>query len=199
MYTYVKNDIEGNYRIYRQQLDPNLNNNLGSTYEDYLNGKWVLLTDQQIQFHLQFPEASVEEVLKSKLNPETDTYDDYLLQIAKEAKIYEIDEYNISDNVNSFTIGSEQMWLDFDDRSRIRTSIEAYKSTGAITMTKWFNGKEYTFTIEQWEYMLNILEVYAAEALNVTEQHKAYINSLNSIEDIQQFDVTLGYPNKLVF
>ncbi|WP_287385849.1 hypothetical protein [Lachnospira sp.] len=45
--------------------------------------------------------------------------------------------------------------------------------------------------------MLNALEIYAAEALNVTESHKAYINSLNNIEDIEAYDITQGYPEKL--
>jgi hypothetical protein len=45
--------------------------------------------------------------------------------------------------------------------------------------------------------MLNALEVYAAEALNVTESHKAAVNALTTIEEIEQYDITTGYPEKL--
>ena len=45
--------------------------------------------------------------------------------------------------------------------------------------------------------MLNAVEVYASEALNTTESHKAAINSLDSIEDIEEYDFTIGYPNKI--
>jgi len=66
-------------------------------------------------------------------------------------------------------------------------------------MTKVFNGKEYTFPINTWLYMLNILEIYAAEALNTTERHKHNINNLNSVEEVIQYDFTTGYPEKITF
>ena len=45
--------------------------------------------------------------------------------------------------------------------------------------------------------MLNALEVYASEALNVTEAHRAAINALTSIEEIDEYDFTTGYPKKI--
>lgn len=137
------------------------------------------------------------------LNEELIEWKNYLsskeLEFAKKAKIEEISNYDKSDNVNLFSINDESMWLDFDERTRIRTSLEAYKSMGATNMSKWFNGIEYTFTIQQWEQMLNALEVYAAEALNVTESHKAAIDNMSTIEQINEYDFTQNYPQKLIF
>ena len=44
-----------------------------------------------------------------------------------------------------------------------------------------------------------VLEVYAGDALNVTESHKAAVNALNSVEEVEAYDITDGYPEKLTF
>lgn len=122
-----------------------------------------------------------------------------LLAEAKREKIAEIDEYDKSSAVNSFSIGGNNMWLDFELRQQLRTSVEAYQAMNITTVSKWFNNIEYTFTITQWLQMLNALEVYAAEALNVTESHKIAVNALSSIEDVQSYNITTGYPTKISF
>ncbi|MCI7207966.1 MAG: hypothetical protein MSA15_18450, partial [Clostridium sp.] len=73
-----------------------------------------------------------------------------------------------STSVNSFTLGRTEMWLSFDERARIRQSIDAYRNEGRTEMTKWFNGKAFTFTLDTWQTMLDKLSVYASETLNVT-------------------------------
>jgi hypothetical protein len=40
--------------------------------------------------------------------------------------------------------------------------------------------------------------VYASDALNVTEGHKAAINALESVGDVEAYQFT-GYPEKLAF
>lgn len=47
--------------------------------------------------------------------------------------------------------------------------------------------------------MLNALEVYAAEALNVTELHKVVISGMDNIDDVNNYDITANYPEKLNF
>ena len=114
-------------------------------------------------------------------------------------KVAEINAYDRSAAVNSFTLGGTEMWLSFDERARIRQSIDAYRNEGRIEMTKWFNGKAFTFTLDTWQTMLDRLSVYASEALNVTEQHKAEVRALTSIEAVEEYDYKTGYPEKLSF
>lgn len=45
--------------------------------------------------------------------------------------------------------------------------------------------------------MLNALEVYAAEALNTTESHKANVEALTTIQEVKNYDFTTNYPEKL--
>ena len=42
--------------------------------------------------------------------------------------------------------------------------------------------------------MLNALEVYAAEALNATELHKAVVLGMDNIQDVLDYDITTNYP-----
>ena len=86
------------------------------------------------------------------------------------------------------------MWLDAQTRQTLRTSIDAYIATGIEQVTKWFGGQQFTFPTRVWLAMLNALEVYAAEALNVTEAHKAAVMALDSVEAVENYDFTQGYP-----
>ena len=119
------------------------------------------------------------------------------LELARGNKLMAIDDYDQSDNVNQFFLGGMPMWLDAPTRQQLRISIEAYQATGAETVTKWFGGQQFTFPTSAWLQMLNALEVYAAEALNVTEAHKAAVMAMDNVEDIEAYDITAGYPDKL--
>lgn len=131
------------------------------------------------------------------LIPEHQLTQEELLEQARARKLAELEAYDSSNSVNSFTLNGVPMWLDYATRQQLRTSIEAYQAQDAEQVTKWFNGVQFTFPTATWLYMLNLLEVYASDALNVTESHRAAINSLGSIEDIDEYDFTVGYPNKV--
>jgi len=77
---------------------------------------------------------------------ESEPTEEELLDQAKQSKIQEIDEYDKSSEVNSFTIGDVKMWLPYDLRQQLKTSVEAYESIGESQVTKIFNGVEYTFS-----------------------------------------------------
>lgn len=143
------------------------------------------------------PTAEQLESWGFTLIPEHQPTAEELLERARANKLAELEAYDSSDNVNSFTLNGNQMWLDYQTRQQLRTSIEAYQAQGIEQVTKWFNGVQFTFPTATWLYMLNLLEVYASDALNVTESHKAAINSLDSIEDVEEYDFTIGYPNKI--
>jgi hypothetical protein len=121
------------------------------------------------------------------------------LAAAKAEKIAQIETYDSSDAVEQFTINDVPMWLNHELRQQIRTSAESYSAMGAETMTKVFNGAEFTFPITQWIQMLNALEVYAAEALNTTERHKNAVQAMTRRKDVEDYDYTTGYPEKLTF
>ena len=132
-----------------------------------------------------------EEIVNPKSTQEE------LLEQTRAIKLAELEAHDSSPNVNGFTLNGVPMWLDYATRQQLRTSIEAYQAQGIEQVTKWFGGVQFTFRTSVWLQMLNMLEVYASEALNVTESHKDAINSLGSISDIEEYDFTSGYPNKV--
>ena len=189
-YVYIKQDIaEPLFIDFDEQLNPDLYDNLGTTWEDYLDNKWVPLSDEQIAYLNAHPNAGREEVW-NMTKP---------LGEAIEQKVSEIEAYDKSDNVNSFTIGGQQMWLMVDERQQLATQLNANKSIGRESMTKWFGGHSFTFPIATWEQMLVALEVYAGDALNVTESHKAEVSAMEDVDEVIAYDITKGYPDKLVF
>lgn len=173
-------------------------------YYKQIGNQTVFFDGVLVVDNMQIINPSEEQILENgwqeyiEPTPPTPTEEE-LLETAKYNKISEIEEYNDSDDVNSFTIGETEMWLNPTIRQQLRISIEAYQAMNIENVSKWFDGVEYTFTTSQWLQMLNLLEVYAAEALNVTESHKAAVNALESIEEVEEYDITDGYPQKLVF
>ena len=118
---------------------------------------------------------------------------------AKRTKLMAINVYDQSDNVNVFYLGGQSMWLDAQTRQTLRISVESFKAMGTENVTKWFGGQEFTFPVNTWLQMLNVLEAYAGEALNVTEAHKAEVMAMESVSEVEQYDITQGYPEAVVF
>lgn len=121
------------------------------------------------------------------------------LPAVKEYRIRKIDEYDKSDAVNSFAIGTLNMWLTVDERQQIATQISANEALGRDSMTRWFAGYEFSFPISAWKQMYYALEAYAGDALNVTESHKAAVSAMDDTDEVIAYDITQGYPEKLVF
>jgi len=43
------------------------------------------------------------------------------------------------------------------------------------------------------------IQIYADRCYIVTETHKAEVNALEAIDDVDNYDITSGYPEKLTF
>lgn len=164
----------------------------------YYGGRIVMRLDDGSIFHgIPKPEELIRggyvEYTPSELTPEE------ALKKAKTIKLNELGEYDSSNAVNSFTLNGQEMWLTVQERQQVATQISANEAIGRETMTRWFEGHEFTFPITVWKQMLTALEVYAGDAFNVTERHKATINALTTKEEVNNYDYTVGYPTKLAF
>lgn len=115
------------------------------------------------------------------------------------AKIAEIDHYDTSPAVNSFTLGGKEMWLPKETRVGLVNSITIEKAAGKETTVLWFGGEKYELPVDTALQMLSALELYALECYNVTAAHKALVLTLSDVSEIIAFDITEGYPTKLNF
>ena len=122
-----------------------------------------------------------------------------LVEEARQEKLAALAAYDESEEVNGFTVGGQLMWLDFDERTRLKRAVDAKEALGKTEMTKNWGGRKYTFSIQQWKLMLAALEDYAYDCQNVTDGHRAAIESLENIRDIEGYDVTAGYRERLSF
>lgn len=160
-------------------------------------GKWVIVEDKLI-FN-----PTEEQILAAGYTAveeeEEEPTEAVLRARALARKLNEVHEYDKSDAVNSFSINGIDMWLDAQTRQQLRISLDACRDAGRETVSKWFNGTEYTFPIEQWYQMLTAVEVYAADALNVTENHLNALKRLATKDEIEAYDITAGYPQKVSF
>lgn len=121
------------------------------------------------------------------------------LEDVKNQKIDDITAYDTSSNVNGFILDGEEVWLDKDTRVGLMNSTNIQKAAGHLTTTLWFNGKSYTIHCDTAIQMLSALELYALECYNVTAQHKANVEVLTTKEEVESYDYTTGYPDKLNF
>ena len=121
------------------------------------------------------------------------------LNTAKQNKIYEIEQYDTSSSINSFTLNGKERWIKNDLRRSLSYSTNILKEDGENTVDIWFDTDCETMDIDNALYMLKELEVYAKQTNNVTHRHKAEVMALTSIEEVEDYDITKDYPEKLVF
>lgn len=124
------------------------------------------------------------------------TYKNRLDEV-KAKVLSEIDVYDKSENVNSFILDGRNMWLDKSTRVGLMNSTNIEKEAGHKNTTLWFGGQSYTIPCETAIQMLSSLELYALNCYNVTAQHKANVKTIESIEGVEAYDYTTGYPEKL--
>lgn len=197
MYTYVKRNIPKHYVTLEHELNPDLYSNIGSTYEDYLYNKYVLLTDEQVAFHEANPDASVEEVFKLVIIEDEEPQ--RTVEIARQEMIQKINNYDSSDEVNGFLVNGTKAWFTVQERNNYKASIDSAKLLGIETLSFFVGDQLLTVSPAMAEQMLAMIQLYADQCFIVTKQHKLQVNSLESIEDIDLYDYYSGYPEMLSF
>lgn len=121
------------------------------------------------------------------------------LEIVRRNKLREIDAYDTSNNVNGFYLDGNLVWLDRNTRTSLSNTLDCSQIMGRETINIWFSGIFVSLPIDLCRQMLAALEIYASDCYNITAQHKATVNNMTNIQDIEAFDVTQGYPQMLSF
>lgn len=188
-YYYIKSF---NYLVLNSELFSSEYCNIGTTYDDFLGGKFVRLSNEQWSFHVANPSANFKEVWDMQFHVRT-------LEEVKNEKIETIDEYDKSNAVNEVTLQGRTTWFDLKKREDVRQSLIALKYKNIDEFTYWDGLIPITLPVATFEYILNEVELYAVICFNVTAQHKYNVMSLETIEEVDAYDYTKGYPQKLSF
>ena len=92
-FVYIKKSVKGHFVALDDEL-PATAYSIGSSMEDYNDNKWVLLSEEQVQFHDEHPEASISEVWNMEMVVPTEPTEEELLESAKQEKIWQIEQYD---------------------------------------------------------------------------------------------------------
>jgi len=122
------------------------------------------------------------------------------LDYAKELKLNELKEYDASDAINGFIVNETiHAWLTPDERSNYRNSVDSAKLLGVDELQIILGGTLFNISTEMAEQALAMIQLYADNCFIVTKTHEANINNLDTIESVEAYDFTTGYPEKLHF
>lgn len=155
------------------------------------NGGRIILDDRMIinPTHEQLIAAGYEAKEPQPYEP--------TLEEVKTRKIAEIDAYDTSTAVNSFILDGNTMWLDKATRVGLVNSLNCEKAVGREETTLWFGTTPITLNVDLAQKLLAAVELYALECFGVTAKHKANVDALATIEEVNAYDHTTGYPEKL--
>ncbi len=189
-YTYIKRDVTDYYVECDELLSPSCFP-IGETWDDFISNKYVLLSDEQVAFREANPDATIKEVWDMQLTPPHVR----TLEEAKAEMIQKIVEYDSSDNVNAFIINdSVKAWFTADERANYRNSIDSAETLGVEELTFFAGNMLITVPTANAKIMLSTVQLYADQCYIVTQLHKDTVNKLDTIEAVDSFDYTSGYP-----
>ena len=147
----------------------------------------------------KYDHEPTEDEIMADYNASVGAVNRMALQQAQRQKIMEITAYNTSDNVDAFLLNGEKHWLTRDERAMAKLSTEARQRLGHYTTEQCLGGKFYTIPCDTLLTMLARLEDYALLCFNHAIRQQAEVNALTSLEEVENYDVTKGYPAMLTF
>lgn len=114
-------------------------------------------------------------------------------------KIAEIEAYDNSDAVNSFTYNNIPLWFSAEVRAGFKNSIESASLLGETTISIPTTAGIINLSLDDAKIMLAKIQRYADACYLVTMRHKQEVSMLMSVKDVNACDITSEYPDKLTF
>lgn len=186
---------------------------VGTTIEEYEQGAYLPLSDEQAAFHAAHPEASQMEVWNMELTstpqpeplPEADA-----LEIARQAKLAEIEaqdkfseKFFVMITQGGVEIANVTLWANSALRtSLISSTLPAVASDGKTTTTLWSTttpSQPLEVPIDWAKKNLLTLEIYAKRTYDLMQINKNATLAATTVEEIAQIDVKANYPHFLTF
>ena len=131
--------------------------------------------------------------------------EEVLIKRAKSRKIYEINEYDSSKEVNICYIKTPldaiPYWANKTERSSLKSAVQDCIAMDRETYRLDLRevGVSVDINCEKLLQMLSALEVYAIDCYNKTTDHIYAVNNLTTVEEIEAYDYRVDYPEKLTF
>ena len=114
-------------------------------------------------------------------------------------KLIDIDSYDKSDDINSFTYQGKMYWLPRETRVSVMNTANILKNNNIQYMDLWLDTTHVQLSPDSVIQMLTQLEQYALGCYNKTAQHKLNVLNLSTVDEVNAYDYKSGYPEKLEF
>ena len=214
-YTYITKRNKLTYIGLDNLLDPSCND-IGESYLDFLAGKWVLLSEEQVLFKEEHPNATIREVLDMKTaekDPEPSQAEVIEAEVFNRAKDRKLDEIRAQDSEsNKFFISvisegkevaNSEFWMDKDLRnSLLNVTLPALQKNGDTTTKLWSNTIPPTSIEVPIDWALNcipVVEIYAKKTYDMMQGNIAKVYAAKTVDEIKSIDVESGYPPYITF
>lgn len=186
---------------------------VGTTLEDYDNGAFLLLNDDQIAFHEAHPNASPLQVWNMEIpsfpEPEPVPEPDALV-IARQRKLAEIEaqdkfseKFFVMITRGGVEIANVELWANSALRtSLISSTLPAEASDGKTTTTLWSTttpSQPLEVPISWAKKNLLTLEIYAKRTYDLMQINKNATLAATTVEEIEAINVKADYPHFLTF
>lgn len=124
------------------------------------------------------------------------------LEEVKTEKLKEIAAFDNSRN--EFFIDEISTWLSKEVRSSLyAVTIPALEAADERETTLWGekDGAPYPITvqIERLKNVLLSLDIFSKKTDDTTRSHKSEVLAMSTKEGVEAYDITVGYPDKLIF
>lgn len=141
--------------------------------------------------------ASGEQASMEEIKEISDGLGAEPLEYMRKAMLAYIEKYDASSSVNSFLLNGMDVWLDKATRVGLMNSTTISKASGQETTTLWLGGLKFVMDCDKAIQLLSALEMYALKCFNVTASHKATVEKLKTIEEVEAYNYKTGYPKIL--
>lgn len=176
MYNYIKGDefISSTERL---QINPD---KMGTTFQDYQKGKYILLDEEQVAFMEENPEASPAEVyLKRWLTDSDDHSSPY-------TEMYTW--YNT--NTTYFLVNGKR--YNIFDWTKNYQEAQVYKNAGRETMLFFLGTDEYITSVDAALNLFQTVALFMIDVENIRTRHYRFIDE--HPDQIDGYDYTEGVP-----
>ena len=214
-YTYITKKNRLTYIGLNDLLDPS-SNDIGNSYLDFLAGKWVLLSEEQVLFKEEHPDATIREVLDMKISenePEPSQAEVIEAEVFNRAKDRKLDEIRAQDaKSNKFFISvisegkevaNSEFWMDKDLRnSLLNVTLPTLQKNGDTTTMLWSNTIPPASIEVPIDWALNcipVVEIYAKKTYDMMQGNIAKVYAAKTVDEINSIDVESGYPPYITF
>lgn len=114
---------------------------------------------------------------------------------ARANKLSALAEYDSSDNVNQFYFKGNGMWIGPNERANYLNTLLSAERLSISNV----NFLGYTLPVYEAIHIIDMINIYAMECVKTTDFHREAITSIDTVEGINNYNFTTGYPEKLSF